>query len=114
MLCLKYYCLFLDSNYITTPTAATPTHPQLERRNVSPTRSQLMHIVYLKRFIPSSDILSSEESLQEHFCNLLEAAPHKALSLRTLSEKIVSLNAVDAECVCVCVRYVHMPKMAHF
>ena len=85
---LEFAVCFLP-DHVATPTSPPP---QMERRNISPSRSQVIHIVHLKRFTSHSDSFASAESFQKHFCSLLAAAPHRALSLAALSEKLVSVN----------------------
>lgn len=64
---------------------------QMEHRYVTSSRSQLSHVMYLTRFAPATASSSDVPSFEQYFCSLLENAPNKTLSLRSLREKLVSV-----------------------
>ena len=68
------------------------TSLQAERRNTTTGRSQVAYVIYLTRFSPPSGSLLETGSFEEHFCSMLESAPHRTIPLRTLHEKLVSLH----------------------
>lgn len=64
---------------------------QMEHRYVTSSRSQLSHVMYLTCFAPATASSSDVPSFEQYFCSLLENAPNKTLSLRSLREKLVSV-----------------------